>query len=245
MKPATEPVTEPTHARPGASPHDSRGRRGPRGHRGHQGAADGAPGRAARAADQGGRRLRGDVRRLLLLRQADLQRPGVAVRLGGRARRIRSSSTRRCSNISSCSSSSRCSARPSCRFRWSPRRSTCSWRPASTATRRRPSCLIWSRRRSSSRSASLVVYFLVMPMLVRFSLGMQQIGGDGRAAIELLPKVGRLSLADDGADLRLRRRLPAAGDADVARPRRHHHVASSSSRSGAISSSAPSWSRPC
>src|SRR4030088_2067387 len=32
-----------------------------------------------------------------------------------------------------------------------------------------------------------VVYFLVMPMLVRFSLGMQQAGGDGRATIELLP----------------------------------------------------------
>ena len=34
-----------------------------------------------------------------------------------------------------------------------------------------------------------VVYFVVMPMLVRFSLGMQQ-GGDGRAEITLLPKVG-------------------------------------------------------
>jgi len=36
---------------------------------------------------------------------------------------------------------------------------------------------------------SLVVYFLVMPMLVRFSLGMQQ-SGDGVAEIQLLPKVG-------------------------------------------------------
>jgi sec-independent protein translocase protein TatC len=35
-----------------------------------------------------------------------------------------------------------------------------------------------------------VVYFLVMPMLVRFSLGMQQLGGEGRADIMLLPKVG-------------------------------------------------------
>jgi sec-independent protein translocase protein TatC len=33
------------------------------------------------------------------------------------------------------------------------------------------------------------VFFLVMPMLVRFSLGMQQLG-DGQAQIELLPKVG-------------------------------------------------------
>jgi sec-independent protein translocase protein TatC len=36
---------------------------------------------------------------------------------------------------------------------------------------------------------SLVVYFLLWPLLARFSLSMQQAGGDGRAAIELLPKV--------------------------------------------------------
>ena len=35
-----------------------------------------------------------------------------------------------------------------------------------------------------------MVYFVVMPMLVRFSLGMQQPGGDGHAEIALLPKVG-------------------------------------------------------
>jgi sec-independent protein translocase protein TatC len=37
---------------------------------------------------------------------------------------------------------------------------------------------------------SSVVYFLVMPMLVRFSLGMQQLPGEGGAEIALLPKVG-------------------------------------------------------
>ena len=37
---------------------------------------------------------------------------------------------------------------------------------------------------------SAVVYFLVMPMLVRFSLGMQQSPGEGTAEIALLPKVG-------------------------------------------------------
>ena len=36
---------------------------------------------------------------------------------------------------------------------------------------------------------ALVVYFVVMPMLVRFSLGMQQ-SGDGQPEIVLLPKVG-------------------------------------------------------
>ena len=57
----------------------------PRGHRGHQSAADGAPGRAALAADQGGDRLRPDVRTVLHLRQGHLQRAGVALRLGGGA----------------------------------------------------------------------------------------------------------------------------------------------------------------
>ncbi len=37
---------------------------------------------------------------------------------------------------------------------------------------------------------SLVVYFIVMPLLVRFSLGMQQTGVQGQADIALLPKVG-------------------------------------------------------
>ena len=37
---------------------------------------------------------------------------------------------------------------------------------------------------------ALVVYFMVMPLIVRFSLGMQQLGGPGQAKIELLPKVG-------------------------------------------------------
>jgi sec-independent protein translocase protein TatC len=36
---------------------------------------------------------------------------------------------------------------------------------------------------------STVVYFLVWPMLARFSLSMQQMGGAGQASIELLPKV--------------------------------------------------------
>src|SRR6202158_2804781 len=36
---------------------------------------------------------------------------------------------------------------------------------------------------------SMVVYFLVWPMLARFSLSMQQAAGAGQAAIELLPKV--------------------------------------------------------
>lgn len=37
---------------------------------------------------------------------------------------------------------------------------------------------------------AMVVYFIVLPMLIRFSLGMQQSPGDGHAEIALLPKVG-------------------------------------------------------
>ena len=37
---------------------------------------------------------------------------------------------------------------------------------------------------------ALLVFFVVMPMLVRFSLGMQQAAGDGQPEIALLPKVG-------------------------------------------------------
>ena len=35
-----------------------------------------------------------------------------------------------------------------------------------------------------------LVYFVVLPMLIRFSLGMQQMGGPESAQIALLPKVG-------------------------------------------------------
>jgi sec-independent protein translocase protein TatC len=37
---------------------------------------------------------------------------------------------------------------------------------------------------------AMLVYFVVLPMLVRFSLGMQQMGGPDTAQIALLPKVG-------------------------------------------------------
>jgi sec-independent protein translocase protein TatC len=36
---------------------------------------------------------------------------------------------------------------------------------------------------------SMCVYFMVWPMLTRFSIGMQQVGTEGQATIELLPKV--------------------------------------------------------
>src|SRR5262249_40396101 len=70
----------PTPPSPTANPHEPRGRR--EGDRGDQSAADGALDRAAFAADQGADRLRHRLCRLLLLRQDDLQRADLAVRLG-------------------------------------------------------------------------------------------------------------------------------------------------------------------
>ena len=71
---------------------------------------------------------------------------------------------------------------------------------------------------------SMVVYFVVWPMLARFSLSMQQMGGPGQATIELLPKV------EDYLSLMMKLML-AFGVAfqlpvilTLARPRRHHHL---------------------
>ena len=55
---------------------------------------------------------------------------------------------------------------------------------------------------------TLLVYFLVLPMLIRFSLGMQQVGGDDTAQIALLPKVGeslRRSRITSWSDPRMQR----------------------------------------
>ena len=91
---------------------------------------------------------------------------------------------------------------------------------------------------------AMLVYFVVLPMLVRFSLGMQQSGGAETAQIAVAAQGRRISVADDVADLRLRHRLPAAGDPDAAGPDRHHHLASSCATSAAISSWSPSSSPP-
>ena len=71
---------------------------------------------------------------------------------------------------------------------------------------------------------AMVVYFLVFPMLVRFSLHMQQPGGAGDAHHRADAQGRRISVADDVAGAGLRRRLPTAGDPDAARPHRHRHL---------------------
>ena len=67
---------------------------------------------------------------------------------------------------------------------------------------------------------ALVVYFLVFPMLIRFSLHMQQPGDANEATHRADAQGRRISVADDDAGARLRRRVPVAGDPDAARPHR-------------------------
>ena len=71
---------------------------------------------------------------------------------------------------------------------------------------------------------ALLVYFAVMPLLIRFSVSLQQVNVPGEATIELLPKVERVSVADHDAHLRLRHRLPTACHSDPSRPRRHRQL---------------------
>ena len=72
---------------------------------------------------------------------------------------------------------------------------------------------------------AMVVYFLVMPMLVRFSLGMQQSAGRRPRRDRAAAQGRRIPVADDEPDAGVRRRVPASGDPDAARPHRHRHLA--------------------
>ena len=90
-----------------------------------------------------------------------------------------------------------------------------------------------------------VVYFIVMPMIVRFSLGMQQSAGDGSPEIALLPKVGEYLSLMMSLILAFGVAFQLAGDPDAARPHRHRHLGDAARRSGAISSSSPSSSPRC
>ena len=85
-----------------------------------------------------------------------------------------------------------------------------------------------------------VVYFIVMPLIVRFSLGMQQLGGGGQAKIELLPKVGEYLDLMMWLVLAFGVAFQLAGDPDAARRASASSPRRRCARSGATSSSAPS-----
>ena len=72
---------------------------------------------------------------------------------------------------------------------------------------------------------AMVVYFLVMPMLVRFSLGMQQTPGRRPRRDRAAAQGRRIPVADDEPGAGVRRRVPASGDPDAARQDRHPDVA--------------------
>ena len=89
-----------------------------------------------------------------------------------------------------------------------------------------------------------LVYFVAMPLAMKFFLSMQQTG-DAQVQIQLTAQGQRISLADHGADPRLRHLLPAAGAADAAGPRRPRHRRRAEALSAATPSSACSSSPPC
>ena len=68
---------------------------------------------------------------------------------------------------------------------------------------------------------ALLVYFVVMPNLLHFFIGMQQSKEPGRARDRAAAARQRVPLARHDADLRLRRDVPAAGDPHPARADRH------------------------
>ena len=71
---------------------------------------------------------------------------------------------------------------------------------------------------------AMLVYFVVLPMLVAV---LARHAADGRSrdrADRAVAEGRRISLADDVADLRLRHRLPASGDPDLAGADRHRHL---------------------
>ena len=69
---------------------------------------------------------------------------------------------------------------------------------------------------------ALLVYFVVMPLLIRFSVSLQQVNVPGEATIELLPKVGEYLSLIMTLIFAFGVGVPTAGDCHAARPGGHH-----------------------
>src|SRR5439155_16645849 len=193
------------------------------GHRGQQGAIDGSFDRAALAADQGAVGLRHSIHLLLLLRQADLQRAGLAVRLGRRARKleihlyravgifpdpVEAGDVRRCLHLVPDRGRADLHVRGA--------------RPLQARARRVPAL--------PGRHAGLLRARLAAGLLRRAAdagavLAWHATDRQRRDCADPVVAEGRrISVADDVADLRLRYRVSAAGDPDVAGADRHRHL---------------------
>ena len=131
-----------------------------------------------------------DVHRLLLLRQADLQRAGLARSCGSRARSNDNSSTPALLEYFSTQLKLAMFGAAFISFPVVAAQIYMFVAPGLYRHERQAFLPYLVATPFFFALGAMVVYFLVMPMLVRFSLGMQQTGGEGRPQIELLPKVG-------------------------------------------------------
>ncbi len=64
-------------------------------------------------------------------------------------------------------------------------------------------------------AGAMLVYFVVMPLLIRFSVSLQQVNVARRGDDRIAAESQRISVADHDADFRLRRGVPIAGRPDV------------------------------
>ena len=171
--------------RPGAA-HERRGRSRDRG---QQGALARSPDRAALAADQGGARLRRDVRALLRVRQGHLQRAGVAVRLVAGPENSKFIYTALLEYFITQLKLAMFGA-AFLSFPVVAAQIYMFVAPGLYKQERKAFLPYLIATPFFFTLGALVVYFLVFPMLIRFSLHMQQPGDAHDATISLMPKVG-------------------------------------------------------
>ena len=159
----------------------------PGGYRGHEGAPSGSSHRTQGPAHQGHDRVHGDVRDLLRFRQADLQRADLPLRARGR-RRVAGEAHRH-RMLEFCSRRSRLP----CSGELLP------FPVVATQIYKFVAPGLYKNERDAFRPyliatpvlfmvGAAVVFFIAMPIVMRFSIGQQQLV-PGEAVIELLPKV--------------------------------------------------------
>src|SRR5258708_3926009 len=192
-------------------------------YRGQQSAADGSSDRAALAPDQGAARFWHCLHLLLLLRQANLQRAGMAVRLGG-GRGELEIYLHGAAGI----------------FHHPTKTRVVRRRIYLVPDRRDPNLQIRGARPLQARARRVPALPDRHPGLLRAGIdaGLFRVAADAGAVLArhaagrrrrdradpAIAEGWRISVADDVADLRVRGCVPVAGDPDAAGPDRYHHV---------------------